>query len=146
VSRPTNTQFALGVHLLTLLAGAPDEILSSELLAGSAGSNPVHARRLLGRLRAAGLVDSRPGVKGGWQLLRPPADITLADVWRAVQGEDPILGLHGANPNCPVGRRIQDALVGVDRRAARAVEDELATTTLCDLARATSPADLLRAG
>jgi Rrf2 family protein len=146
VSRPTNTQFALGVHLLTLLAGAPDEILSSELLAGSAGSNPVHARRLLGRLRAAGLVDSRPGVKGGWQLLRPPADITLADVWRAVQGEDPILGLHGANPNCTVGRRIQDALVGVDRRAARAVEDELATTTLCDLARATSPADLLRAG
>jgi Rrf2 family protein len=146
VSRPTNTQFALGVHLLTLLAGAPDEILSSELLAGSAGSNPVHARRLLGRLRAAGLVDSRPGVKGGWQLLRPPADITLADVWRAVQGEDPILGLHGANPNCTVGRRIQDALVGVDRRAARAVEDELATTTLCDLVRATSPADLLRAG
>jgi Rrf2 family protein len=146
VSRPTNTQFALGVHLLTLLAGAPDEILSSELLAGSAGSNPVHARRLLGRLRAAGLVDSRPGVKGGWQLLRPPADITLADVWRAVQGEDPILGLHGANPDCTVGRRIQDALVGVDRRAARAVEDELATTTLCDLVRATSPADLLRAG
>jgi Rrf2 family protein len=144
VGRPTNTQFALGVHLLTLLAGAPGDVLSSEVLAGSAGSNPVHARRLLGRLRAAGLVTSRPGVKGGWQLAGDPSTVTLADVWRAVQADDPVLGLHGANPNCTVGRRIQDALVGVDRRAARALEDELCATTLCDLVRETAAADLVR--
>ena len=138
MSRPTNTQFALGVHLLTLLAGAPGEVLSSEVLAGSAASNPVHARRLLGRLRAAGLVDSRPGVRGGWQLLHAPEDVTLADVWRAVQGDDPVLGLHGANPDCAVGRRIQEALVLVDRRAAHALEDELDTTTLGNLVRETA--------
>jgi Rrf2 family protein len=146
VARPTNTQFALAVHMLTLLGGSPDEVLSSELLASSAGSNPVHVRRVLGRLRAAGLVGSRPGVGGGWQLGGSSSAVTLADVWRAVQGHDPVLGLHGASPNCTVGQRIQDALVAVDRRAAGAVEAELASITVCELVRETAAGELRRAG
>src|SRR5438045_2364405 len=90
--------------MLTLLGGSPDDVLSSEVLAGSAGSNPVHVRRVLAHLRGAGLVSSRPGVHGGGRRAGDPSRITLADVWRAVRGEDPILGLHGANPACTVGR------------------------------------------
>jgi Rrf2 family protein len=142
VARPTNTQFAVAVHLLTLLGGAPGELLSSELLAGSVGANPVHVRRVLGALRRAGLVDSRPGVHGGWQLERAADTVTLGDVWCAVQGDDPLLGLHGAAPECPVGQRIQSALGEVDRRAARAVEEELARTTISDLARETRAREL----
>jgi Rrf2 family protein len=139
VARPTNTQFAVAVHVMTLLAGAPDEVLSSERLAGSANANPVHVRRVLGALRREGLVRSRPGVHGGWQLEGPADSVTLAEVWRAVQGDDPLLGLHGAAPECTVGQRIQHALGDVDRRAARAVEEELARTTVHDLARQTRP-------
>ena len=139
---PTNTRFAVAVHVVTLLAGAPDEVLSSQRLAGSAGANPVHVRRVLGALRRARLVASRPGVHGGWQLERPADTVTLGDVWRAVQGHDPLLGLHGAAPECPVGQRIQRALVEVDHRAARAVVEELALTTICDLARNTRAREL----
>ena len=64
MSRPTNTQFALAVHVLTMLAALPRELRNSEEMAGSAGSNPVHIRRVLGRLRAAGLVASRSGRTG----------------------------------------------------------------------------------
>lgn len=142
VAHPTNTQFAVAVHVLTLLAGAPGQVLSSGLLAGSAGANPVHVRRVLGALRRAGLVTSRPGVHGGWQLERAAGMVTLADVWRAVQGDDPLVGLHGAAPRCTVGQRIQLALVDVDRRAARAVELELARTTISDLARDTRAREL----
>lgn len=142
MARPTNTQFAVGVHVMTLLAGAPEQVLSSELLAGSAGANPVHVRRVLGALRRAGLVGSRPGVHGGWQLERAADTVTLAEVWRAVQGDDPLLGLHGAAPGCTVGQRIQHALGDVDRRAARAVEDELACTTIGDLANDTRAREL----
>ena len=63
-------------------------------------------------------------------------------MWRAVQGEDPVLGLHGANPDCPAGQRIQRALGALDRRAAEAVEAELGTTTICDLVEETAAADL----
>lgn len=145
VARPTNTQFAVAVHVMTLLAGAPDEVLSSARMAGSANANPVHVRRVLGALRRQGLVSSRPGVHGGWQLERGANTVTLAEVWRAVQGDDPLLGLHGAAPECTVGQRIQDALGDVDRRAARAVEDELARTTIGDLADDTRARELERA-
>lgn len=131
---PTNTRFAVAVHVLTLLSGAPDRVLSSERLGGSAGANPAHVRRVLGTLRRAGIVGSRPGVHGGWQLVRAAEALTLAEVWRAVQGDDPVLGLHGAAPECSVGQRIQRALEEVDRRAARAVEEELAGTTVAQLA------------
>lgn len=142
MARPTNTRFAVAVHVLTLLAGAPGEVLSSERLAASAGANPVHVRRVLGALRRAGLVASRPGVHGGWQLERAPGTVTLGDVWCAVQGDDPLLGLHGAAPECTVGQRIQRALGDVERRAARAVEEELARTTVYDLARDTRAREL----
>ncbi len=134
MSGPANTQFALGVHLITLLAGHPGGPLSSDAMAGSANSNPVHVRRVLGELRRGELVSSRPGPHGGWQLAVDPRTITLADVWFAVHGERPVLGLHGPNPDCPVGRRVQEELVAIDRHAAAAIRAELATTTIAELA------------
>jgi Rrf2 family protein len=142
MARPTNTQFALAVHTTTLLGGSPREVMSSERLAGSAGASPVHVRRVLGLLRTAGLVTSRPGVGGGWLLTAPASDITLGDVWRAVQGGDAVLGLHGAAPDCAIGQRIQTSLVAIDRRAASAIEAELAQTTLSDLVHDTSSSEL----
>jgi Rrf2 family protein len=139
MSRPTNTRFAIAVHVLTMLAGLPRELQSSEVMASSVGSSPVHIRRVLGRLRAAGLVASRPGPHGGWQLLRSPENTTLADVWRVMNGDDPILGVHDAAPNCAVGQQIQANLEDIDRRALAAVEAELATTTLAQLATVTEP-------
>jgi Rrf2 family protein len=136
VPRPTNTQFAVAVHVLTLLAGAPAGApTSSDRLAESTNANPVHVRRVLGPLRAAGLVTSRPGAHGGWELARDPAGISLAEVWRLVQGDDPVLGLHGSNPHCPVGQGIQATLVGLDREVAAAVEAQLARSTVADLLR-----------
>ena len=126
LSNPANTQFAIGVHVLTLLASTPDGLQSSEEMADSVGSNPVHIRRVLGRLRNAGLVESRPGPKGGWRALRDPAKVRLGDVWRAMDGTGQVLGVHAANPNCPVGREIQVELLGLDRRAAAALVAELA--------------------
>ena len=38
-------------------------------------------------LRGAGLVQSIRGAKGGYRLTRKPEDITVRDVWQAVEGE-----------------------------------------------------------
>jgi DNA-binding IscR family transcriptional regulator len=97
-------------------------------------------RRVLGGLRRAGLVRSRPGPHGGWLIDGATCDTTLAEVWDAVHGDEPLLGLHSANPNCTVGQRIQDALHELDRRAARALTAELAETTLGELVRTTEAA------
>lgn len=133
MSRPTNTRFAVAVHALTMLVASPEETQSSEALAGSIGSNPVHVRRVLGVLRKAGLVTSRPGASGGWLPACDPRATTLADVWRAVYGGDPLLGLHEADPTCRIGQGVQRVLVDIDVRAAHAVQAELAHTTLDDV-------------
>jgi len=133
VAGPTNTQFAVAIHVLTLLSsdgGAPQ---SSERMSESVGANPVYLRRVLGRLREAGLVDSRPGPNGGWQLQRSAAEISLGDAWRAVQEGSPIFGLHAVQPGCPIGANITTELMALDRQLTVSVERELDSIMIAQL-------------
>ncbi|WP_123669218.1 Rrf2 family transcriptional regulator [Actinocorallia herbida] len=133
MAQATNTQFSVAVHLATLLAGRPGELVDSGELAVSPATNPVHVRRVLGRLRAAGLVHSHAGPRGGWALSRPPETLTLADIWTAVNADDPVLGVHLPNPACPVGRTVTANLHAQDALAREAVLTSLARTTIADL-------------
>lgn len=49
------------------------------------GISVAYANKLLYILRRAGLVQSVRGAKGGFQLVRPPDEITLADIMQALQ-------------------------------------------------------------
>lgn len=140
MARPTNTQFALAVHVLTLLAIDPDILWGSDVLGGSAATSPVHVRRVLGGLRDAGLVTSRPGPRGGSTLARPAEEFTLADVFNAINGDDPVLAIHDASPDCVNGRAIQAGLVRLERQASAALVADLARTTIADLARSSTRA------
>jgi Rrf2 family protein len=52
--------------------------------------------QILQDLRRAGLVEARRGPRGGYALARPPAEISLADVLRAVRGPlEDLLGVGG---------------------------------------------------
>ncbi|TQL67768.1 BadM/Rrf2 family transcriptional regulator [Nocardioides albertanoniae] len=137
MATPTNTRFAVAVHVLTYLASCAaagrTTPVGSEELAGSTAVNPVHVRKVLGPLRAAGLVSSWPGARGGWELAADPEVVDLAQVWRVLQGDDPVLGIHGPNPACAVGANIQGVLTDLDRRVARAVLAELEAITLADV-------------
>jgi Rrf2 family protein len=135
---PTNTQFSLAVHMLTLLGSQAGALVSSDFLAASAGTSPEHVRRVLAPLRRAALVRSRPGPSGGWQLDRAGCDTTLGEIWRAVHGDDGVLGIHAAAPECTVGQRIQSELEEIERRAVEALVAELDQVTLGTLVRETS--------
>ena len=51
---------------------------------------------ILAEMRHAGLVASQRGAEGGYWLARPPKEIALADVIRAVDG--PLANVGGAKP------------------------------------------------
>ncbi len=131
-----SSRTTIAIHILTLLAFCGPEPLTSEFIAGSVNTNPVVIRRLLARLREAGLVASQGGPGGGWQLLRAPGKVTLRDIHRAVDGASPF-ALHSSTPSpqCPVGRNIQAALADIYASAQAALEDDLARTTLADLVK-----------
>ncbi|APG46087.1 RrF2 family transcriptional regulator [Phaeobacter porticola] len=79
-----NSRLSLALHTLSHMAGEPDRIRTSADIAEHAGTNPVVVRRVLGRLRETGLLTSEKGHAGGWRLAREPQDITLADVYLAL--------------------------------------------------------------
>ena len=51
---------------------------------------------ILGELRHAGLVQSQRGSEGGYWLARPAAEITVAEIIRAVEG--PLASVRGERP------------------------------------------------
>lgn len=131
-----SSRFVVAVHVLTVLQTEGGRPVTSEYIASSVNTNPGVIRRLLSMLARAGMVRSRLGSGGGAMLAKPASELRLVDVYRAV-GSGDLFALHHAppNPRCPVGRNIQGALSGVLRRAARALEEELAGITVADVAQ-----------
>lgn len=129
-----NTQFAVAVHTLAILAFFEEDPQTSEGIAGSVGTNPVVIRRMISQLKKAGLVSTHSGVKGA-ALCRNPREIRLLDVYNAVRPkEEPIFDIH-KNPHreCPIGAYIVDALDEPLSAAQQAFEQKLASYTLYDV-------------
>ncbi len=109
--------------------------VTSALLASSTNVNPVVVRKLLGQLKAAGLVEIARG-SGGATLARPIEQIRFLDIYRAVDCVDRggLFHFHeNPNPACPIGRNIHTVLDGKLDRVQRAMEQELAAITLGSL-------------
>jgi DNA-binding IscR family transcriptional regulator len=124
----------MAVHLLSLLTQVePGQVLDSVSLAQGPATNPAHVRRVLGHLRAAGLVRSQPGAHGGWALAHAPVAIDLAQVWLAVNGEDPLWAVHSPDIDCPIGARLEDTLRRLDRRALALLLEELGAVSVADV-------------
>ncbi|MFP3273629.1 MAG: Rrf2 family transcriptional regulator [Paraburkholderia sp.] len=141
----TSSRFAFAVHVLALLAFQEGVPLSSDMIAGSVNSNPALIRRLLTMLADAGLTTSQLGAGGGALLARPPGEITLLEIYRAVD-EAQLFALHREEPNpaCMVGRNIQTVLRGVISEAQQAMEASLAARTLADASTDLVKAERLR--
>jgi DNA-binding IscR family transcriptional regulator len=128
-------RFSIGVHILSLLGALRDAEHTSEWMAGSIGVNPVVVRNVTGMLRRAGLVRTHQGVAGTW-LARPLSEMTLLDVYRAVEDEASLFSVHPRpNPKCPVGARIEETLSDVFAEAERAMHTKLAGITLEQVVR-----------
>jgi Rrf2 family protein len=122
----------------------------------AAGEGPVKGERLsqaqeiplkfleniLLDLKHAGLVQSQRGAEGGYWLAKDPAEITLAEVIRAVEG--PIANVRGERPEQVeypgVAEPLRDVWIAV-RGNLRAV---LESVTLADVAAGRLPEEVSR--
>jgi Rrf2 family protein len=129
-----SSRFSVAVHILLLVDRIP--MLTSEEIAGSVNTNPVFIRKIQAKLKKAGLIDVQPGV-GGAYLLKDPDEITLLDVYRAVEvvEKNELFQFHEhPNMNCEVGANVESIFRSHVRKAQIAMENELARTTLKELA------------
>ena len=129
-----NSLLAGAVQILSVIAWRGPEGTNSELLAKSLHTNPVVVRRILKALERHGLVKVRPGRYGGVELLRLPSEITLEDIYKAVEPEGALFALRErGNPRCPVNNAMTRALPPLFEAANAAVDSALRRTKLSTL-------------
>jgi Rrf2 family protein len=131
-----NTRFAVSVHMLAYLAFRRGASVPSAEIASSVSTHAVVIRRLLSALVKARLVRARKGASGGFALASAPANISLLDIYRAVEPKpDHGLRRFAPNPKCPVGAKIGSILNGVFFTAQSGMEAELARVNLAEVDR-----------
>lgn len=130
-----SSRFTVAVHILSLVTIENSALCTSEWIAESVNTNPVVIRRVMGKLKNAGLIQVRRGT-GGASLLKPLKEISLLDVYRSVEvvEEGELFQFHeNPNPNCPVGANIQVVLELILNRAQEAMERILDEVTMEEL-------------
>jgi len=132
-----NSRLSLALHTLGHMAGEPDRIQTSAEIADHAGTNAVVVRRVLGRLRKAGLLISEKGHAGGWRLARAPSAITLADVYLALD-ERLVAATEDIDASrCSVEHALHDRVSNIMADVEKNLVGQLSETTISDVRRPT---------
>ena len=115
------------------MAGDPDKTRTSADIAEHAGTNPVVVRRVLGRLREAGLLTSEKGHSGGWRLARLPETITLADVYLALDERLVASDESDDAPSCSVEHALHKRVSSVLADVEKNLVQKLGETSILDV-------------
>jgi DNA-binding IscR family transcriptional regulator len=128
-----SSRFSIAVHILALTAMS-EQTCTSEYIASSVNTNPVLIRRIIGYLKKAGLIHVHAGT-GGTSLLKDISEITLLDVYHAVEvtEDNTLFNLHRGNILCKVGANIESILSKTFINAQKAMEEELRRTSIKDI-------------
>ncbi len=122
-----------GLRALMRLAGEPDRSFTTDEIATEFAISRHHLTKVVRELADAGFVKTQRGAGGGFRLARPSCSITLGEVVRTLERDQPLVecfrGDGGAcvlTPTCRLKKRLA---------AARdAFLKELEATTLADCA------------
>ncbi|MDR2647544.1 MAG: Rrf2 family transcriptional regulator [Oscillospiraceae bacterium] len=130
-----STSFTQGITLLLTIHSLNEangaQVVPTKLLAAYAGIPFASAVKTLKSLSAAGITDSKEGAGGGAFLARPVSEITLLDIFKAVEQDTTLFKMH-TGINCD-----QSRVDGLKRRvevcitdAANAMKESLRGVTL----------------
>lgn len=133
-----SSRLTIATHILLCIEIFKDDYkVTSNFLAGSINVNPVIIRNVLGLLSSAGIVEIKAGV-GGASLAKSPDEITLLDIFKAVEKEESLFHFHeNPNPQCPVGRNVHNIMDSKLDTIQSAMENELSKITLSQLIKET---------
>lgn len=134
VSAKTDYALRAAVELAAGPEGVP---IKGEKLSTSQSIPLRFLENILLQLRHAGIVESRRGAEGGYRLARPAAEITLADVIRAIDG--PLAGVSGQRPETLDFKGRSEPLRDVWVAVRASLRSVLENVTLADVAAGELP-------
>ena len=131
-----SSRFTIALHIFTCVEVFKDEYrITSDFLAGSINTNPVIIRKILTKLKSAGLITVTRGT-GGIELTKPLKEITFYDIYVAIEPleDDELFNFHkNPNPKCPVGKNIHTLLDSKLENIQKSMENEMKKYTLENL-------------
>ena len=146
-----SSRFTIALHILTCIEEFKNDYIkymigdtlkiTSDFLSSSINVNPVVIRRILQKLKSAGIITVARGNVGSMEINKDLKDITFYDVYKAVDcvDDEGLFHFHeNPNPLCPVGRNIHIVL---DKRLDdihQDMENEMKKSTLADVINETS--------
>lgn len=127
-----------GLRVVLYLATRPGRVITTGEIGRAYGISKNHLVRVAHSLRDGGFIDLAPGRAGGLALARPPAEIRIGDVVRALEPEmrivecfDPASVKCPIAPACALSEALQQALDAFLARLDRA--------TVADMVRRSGP-------
>lgn len=132
------------VELAATAVMEPERLVKAEALAERQSIPPKFLEGILTQLRRGGFVFSQRGSDGGYRLARPAAEITVADVIRALEG--PLAAVRGEPPEDteyagPAGH-LRDVWVAT-RASMRAVLEQVSLADIAEGHLPDGPATML---
>ena len=128
------------LELAVAYAANPTRLVKGEAIATAQDVPLKFLEGILRQLRQAGIVASQRGAEGGYRLDRNPADVSIADVVRALDG--PLAAVRGQRPEDldyhGASEHLREVWVAV-RVSMRHVLERI---SLADVASGTLPADV----
>ena len=110
------------------------DFIPTTQLSDDLNMSPSSTSSILRRLNRAGLIETREGVKGGVRLAVPSVEVTVLDIFDAIEQNKPLfqqnvkLRVTGQKPD-----RATKALIDVFSDAEAAMKARLQATTIEDL-------------
>ncbi len=125
------------VRAVAELAASPDGPVKGERLADSQDIPLQFLEHILLDLKHSGIVRARRGAKGGYWLAKDPADVSIAEVIRAVEG--PIANVQSAPPESITYSGSAKELQSVWIAVRASLREVLESTSLEDLVSGNLP-------
>jgi Rrf2 family protein len=124
------------------LGRAGDARKKGDEIAAAQEISPGFLENILHELRSAGLVHSKRGGNGGYWLARPAAEISVADVLRAVEG--PLATVADTRPEDTAYPDASGSMRELWIALRTSIRDVLEVVTIADLAAAELPPRIVK--
>ncbi len=136
------TSVEYGIHGLLWLVDQDGKALSGREIAEIQGISPSFLAKIFPKLEKAGIVAASEGVRGGYRLARPAADISFLDIVDAIEGPKPLFDCQEVRERCALFKSAPPgwatagtcAIHAVMLQAENAMREALAAQSLDDVA------------
>jgi Rrf2 family protein len=130
------------IRALLSLAARQPQLVKAEVVAREQQLPRKFVEAILAELRRSGIVRTQRGAEGGYGLARPASDISLGDIFRAVDG--PLTEVRGVRPHETTGEGLSEHLPAVWIALRAAMRQVLDETTLAHVLSGKLPRQVQR--